>query len=284
MCLAFAGFCLVCKTVFALEFQPGVGIGVEYTDNAELAPDNEVYDLMTIGYVGARLAEKEGPLTYDATTSFNNQSYSRDSFADQRYFNLAAKADWEMIKERFNWTLSDNFSQRTVNTLDANTPENLQDTNAFIFGADILFPISARQSFSLSPSFSQYYYEVQATDNRQYALSANWNYLMSRLSNVGLNFSTRKVDYTENDIFGNITTDIVFTNLSVIYTTQRLRSDFSINLGATSVERDSGEEAVGFTGYIDWSANVSSRSTFKTLVSTDLTDTSRVSQSLTENL
>ncbi len=283
LCLVFAGLYLSCKMVVALEFQPGIGAGVEYTDNAELAPDNQVYDLITIGYVGARISENEGPLTYSALTSFNNQSYTQDTYPDQHYFNLAGRADWVMIKDRFNWFLSNRFSQRTFNTFAANTPDNLQDTNAFVFGADIRFPISARQSFSLSPSFSQYYYEVQVTDNKQYVLAANWNYLMSRLNNVGLNLSARKVDYTETDIFGNNITDNIFTNLAFLFNGRRLRSVYAINLGATNVKRDSGEDATGFSGFIDWSANVSSRSTFATLVSTDLTDTSRVSQSLTEN-
>ena len=201
LCLVFAGLYLSCKMVDALEFQPGVGVGVEYTDNAELAPDNEVNDLITIGYVGARILDNEGPLTYNATTLFNNQSYTQDTFPDQHFFNLAGRADWVMIKKRFNWFLSDNFSQRTVNTFAANTPDNLQDTNFFTFGANISAPISARQIFTLSPSFSQYYYEVQATDNKQYSLAANWNYLMSRLNNVGLNFSVIEINYTETDIF-----------------------------------------------------------------------------------
>lgn len=283
LCMVFVGLCLSCKMVDALEFKPGVGVGVEYTDNARLAPDNEVYDLITIGYVAARIFENDGPLTYDATTSFNNQSYTQDTFPDQHYFNLAAGADWVMIKDRFNWFLRDNFSQRTVNTLAANTPDNLQDTNAFSFGANVRFPISARQSFSLSPLFSQYYYEVQVTDNKQYAVMASWSYLTSRTNNVGLNLGVRKIDYTERNIFGNTITDVLFTNLAFLSNGKRLRSGYSINLGATNVKRDSGEEATGFTGFINWSANVSSRSTFNTLMSTDLTDSSTVSQSLEES-
>jgi len=270
--------------VVAVEFQPGVGVGVEYTDNATLAPDNKVDDLIAVGYVGANIFEDEGPLQYDVAAAFNKQHYTQDSYEDQRYLNFSAVADWEMIRERFNWFLSNYFTQRTVNTLDSNTPDNLQDTNAFNFGANILFPISSRQSFSLIPQFSQYYYEIQRTDNKQYMLIANWNYLMSRLTNIGLTFSSRKINYTEEDIFGNSIDDTVFTNAAIIINGQRLRSNYSINLGATNVERDNSEEdATGFSGYANWQASVSSRSSFESLLSTELTDTSRVSQSLTEN-
>jgi len=264
-----AWLCFFSHGVFAVLFEPGVGIGVEYTDNATLVNEDKVNDLITVGYVGVRLSEDEGALTYDATASSNNTSYTQDTFPDQRYFNLGASADWAMIKDRFNWFLSNSFNQRTVNTLNSNTPDNLQDSNIFTFGANIRFPISARQSFSLVPMFSQYYYEVQLTDNKQYSLAANWNYQMFRTSNVGLSFSTRNIDYFEQDI-----ADTRFTNLGIVLSGIQKRSSYAINLGSTNVRRDTGEETTGFSGYLNWFADLSSRSKFTTNFSTDLTDTS----------
>jgi len=281
--LVFAGLCLGYKVAFALEFQPGIGVGAEYTDNARLAPDNEVEDLVAVGFVGASIAENEGPLQYGAAASVNQQHYTQDTFADTRYFNLVLDSEWEMIRERFNWFLRDRFNQRTVNSLDSNTPDNIQDTNVFIFGANILSPITARQSFSLIPEFRQYYYSVQSTDNKQYSLAANWNYLMSQLTNMGLEFGVRKINYTETDIFGNSITGTTYTNLHIIFNGLRSRSDYSIKLGATNVQRENGQDATGFTGYSKWRSDISSKSSFATLLSTDVTDTSRVSQSLSDD-
>jgi len=272
------------ETASAVEFQPGVGVAVEYTDNAELSPENTVNDLITVGYVGASISENEGSLIYNATTSLNKQSYTQDTFADQRYFNLAANADWEMIRDRFNWEVSDTFSQRTINTLDSNTPDNLQDTNAFTLGANIRFPLSARQNFSLNPFFSQYYYEAQAADNKQYSLSANWDYQMSRLTNVGLNLSAREIEYTESDDSGNAITDTTFINLAIIFNGRRLHSDFAINLGATDVKREGSKGDTGFTGSINLLTDLSSRSKFSTIVSSEISDTSSESQSATGDL
>ena len=137
--------------------------------------------------------------------------YTKDTFADQRYFNLAANAGWEMVKNRVNWFLRDNFSQRPIISLDSNTPDNLQNTNIFTFGVNLNQPVSARQNFSLVPMFTQYYYETLITDNKQLSLAATWNYQMFRLTNVGLNLSTRNVDYTEQAI-----EDTRFTNVGII--------------------------------------------------------------------
>lgn len=272
--LVAVGLCFFSQAVFALLFEPGVGAGLEHTNNATLVSENEVNGLTTIGYVGAHILEDEGALTYDAAAVFNNRRYTPDTSPEKRYFGLGATADWEMVRDRFNWFLRDYFNQRTINSLNSNTPENLQNSNAFTFGANIRFPISRRQSFSLVPTFHQYYYESSPTNNKQYALVANWNYQMFRLTNVGFNFSARKINYTEDNLLGLSIEDTTFTNMAIIFNGQRLRSIFTVNLGATNVKRENGQEATGFSGYFDWLADLSSRSKFQTLASTALTDTS----------
>lgn len=271
---------LCCSKVFAaVEFEPGVGAGVEYTNNATLVPDNEVDDLIALTYVGAIISESEGTLKYDASTSFNKNNYTQGTYEDQRYFNLGATADWEMIKNRFNWTLTEKYSQIPVLSLNSNTPNNIQDSNVFTFGANIRVPFSARQNFSLVPTFSQYYYEVLNTDNKQYALSASWNYQASRLTNVGLNFSVREIDYTETNLFGQSIEGTTFTSLGFTFNGERLRSGFSGSLGATNVERDNGDATTGFSGFLNWFTDMSSLSRFSASVSTGLTDTSTVAAS-----
>jgi len=275
---------LFCGEAFAtVEFEPGIGVGVEYTDNAALTRESQVNDLMTTGYVGARVSENEGALRYDAVAAFNNHNYTKDTFSDQRYFNLGASADWEMVRNRFNWLLSDYFYQRPIISNNSNTPDNLEDSNVFTVGADINFPISSRQSFNLSPIFNQYYYEVLFTDNKQYSLSGNWNYQLSRLTNVGLNFSVRKINYTEKNFSGQSIEGVTFTNMAIAFSGQRLRSVFTGNLGATNVRRDNAQETTGFAGLLNWLTDLSSRSKFEILISTDITDTSSVAANVADS-
>jgi len=272
LCLILAGFFFVNKPLLAVQFEPGIGFGLEFTDNARLTVDNQLNDLITASYVGGRVSENSGPLKYDATASFNKHVYTKNSYIDQRYLNLGAGANWEMVKNRFNWILSDNFNQRPVVSLNSNTPDNLQDTNIFTFGANIDQPISARQNFRLIPMFKQYYYETLTTGNKQLSLAATWNYQMFRLTNVGLNLSTRNINYMEQVI-----SDTRFTNLSVVVNGQRQRSTFSLNLGSTNVKRDNSDGTRGFSGFLNWLVDLSSRSKFTTNLSTELTDTSSAS-------
>lgn len=271
-----AGLLLCNNALAAVVFEPGVGAGVQYTDNAALSRDNQVNDTITMGYVGARVSEDEGALIYNMEGSFNNQHYVQDTFPDEDYYNFAGRADWEMIKNRFNWFLSDTYTQLPVFSLGANTPDNIQDTNVFNLGAEIFFPVSSRQVITIAPLFSQYYYEVLATDNKQYSLSAIWDYQMFRLTSVGIEVTARKIDYTEKNALGQPIEDTVFTSLGFTFDARRVRSNITGSLGATNVERESGEQTTGFTGFINWLADLSSRSTLETIVSSELTDTSSV--------
>lgn len=274
--IAVVGLLFCCEAFATVQFEPGVGLGVEYTDNSTLSPDAAVADQIAVGYVGASVSENEGPLKYDATASFNKFNYVRGTYEDQRYFNLGARADWAMIKDRFNWFLSNRFAQVPIRSINSNRPTNVQDSNFFSAGASVQFPVSARQNFSLIPMFSQYYYEVLLTDNKQYSLAANWNYQMFRLTSVGLNFSVRNINYTETNSFGQSIEDTTFTTMGFTFNGQRLRSGFSGSLGATNVERKNGNATTGFSGFLNWFADVSSRSKFEALASTNLTDTSSV--------
>lgn len=274
--LVVASLCSFSQAGFAVLFEPGVGVGIEYTDNATLVKEKKVNDFVVVGYAGARISENEGALTYDATATSNNTNYAKKAFPDQRYFNLGAGADWAMIRGRFNWFLRDIYNQRTINALNTNTPDNLQNSNIFSFGANILFPVSARQNFSLIPMFSQYYYEAQPTDNKRVSLAASWTYEMFRLTSVGFNLSVRSINYTEKNILGQSIEDTTFTNAAIVFSGQRLRSVFSANLGSTNVKRKNGQETTAFAGFFNWLADLSSRSKFETRLSTDLTDTGRV--------
>lgn len=254
----------------ALEFEPGVGAGMEYTTNAALTADNELDDLIVVGYVGARLVEEgEGSVNADITASLNHHRYTKDTYEDQRYFNLGAAANWEMIRDRFDWLLRNYYTQRPINSADPNTPDNIQNSNVFTFGANMIFPVSARQTFTLLPEYRNFYYEIQATDNQQYSLVASWAYELNSLTSVGVNGSVRRVDYKEPLI-----TDVNFGSIFFNISSVRARSNISTNLGTTFVRRDNGQSTEEFAGNLNWLVNLTSRSMIRTYIATDLTDSS----------
>jgi len=261
---------LLCNfKLLALEFEPGIGVGLEYTDNAKLSADNQLDDLIAVGYIGAILREDDGPVQADIAASLNHHRYTKDTYKDLRYFSLAATAGWEMIKNRFDWLLRNVYNQRPINSADPNTPDNIQDSNAFTFGANIIYPISARQVFTLFPEYRNFYYEIQSTDNQQFSLAASWNYDIDNVSSAGWEASVRTVVYDEPVI-----NDVNFGNISFIFSNVRVRSNISTRLGSTYVERENGQSTVELAGNLDWLVDLTGRSRIRTFIATDLTDSS----------
>ncbi len=266
----------------AAQFEPSIGAGVEYTDNAQKRSSGSK-DVITAGYVGARLSENEARLNYLLDANFNDVNYIKDSFDDQQYYNFSGSANWEMVRDRFDWFASNYFQQRPILSINNSNPNNIQDSNVFNFGANIYFPFSARQTFTVIPAYSQYYYAELPTDNKQVGVNAIWDYQWRRRISIGLSFSTRKIDYTEENIFGVAPADTSFANLSFLISGIQRRSSYSINLGSTRVKREGGREGGGFAGSLNWLTDLTSRSEFNLLLSTDITDSSSVAASAINN-
>jgi len=254
--------------VHALEFKPGAGVGLEYSDNASLRPDNEEDDWIAIGYVGASIAESTGPVRANATTSLTYQNYQDSTFGDKYYFDLGADARWDAIRDRLQVELRDYYTQRYVDSLNADTPSNVQDTNVFTFRPNATFPISARNSLLISPSYSNYYYEESDADNQQYGLNASWLYSMYSNLNVSLNGGVRQIKYDDEDS----NPDYIIRDIHLGLAGQRARSTYSVNVGATHIDRDRFENQNGFTGNINWLLELTGRSSIRAYVATELRD------------
>jgi hypothetical protein len=255
----------------ALKVEPVVGTGILYTNNAKLAESNKDSDEILAGLVGARISESDGPFRADANTSLTYENYLDHTYGNQRWFNLDASAGWEMIRERLDWGMRDYFTQTSINNLNADTPTNLENTNVFSFGPTVFFPLSPRQSITLRPVFSDFYYKNSDTDNQSYGTSAEWLYQARPDMKVGLNGSATSVKYQKDDQFP----DYSLYTLEMVLTGALPRSQYTIDMGRTNISRDNVNDQSGFSAHVDWLYNLSGHSSIEAYAATDLTDSSQ---------
>jgi hypothetical protein len=175
-----------------------------------------------------------------------------------------------MIRHRLDWGVQNYFTQQKENALDADTPRNNQNTNAFTFGPNVYFPISKRQKITVSPLFQDFYYEDSDADNRQYGIGASWLYQMYRTMKVGLAGRINKVDYDNDDQNPDFTSN----NAHVVVSGTTARSDYELYAGGTHINRDRFENQEGFSGNLTWLYRLTGRSRIRTHVASELTDTS----------
>lgn len=267
--LLLAGMGFYPTIVFAV-FEPGVGIGLEYTDNAGLTANNEEEDLIAVGYIGANIDWRSGPLTLGAVTSLAYEDYMEDTFSDQHYFDLSATAGWELLRDRVDLIAQNFFTQRLEDTVDRETPNNIENVNIFSIGPEVEMPVSSVQRLRLNTKYSDFYYENSDTDNQRYSLSLDWLYNTTAANVVGLGGSISKTNFDDEDLNPNF----LINNVHAIGSGQISRSNYKLNLGYTYVNRDEFDNRSGFTGSLDWLYRLTGRSNARVYLASDLTDSS----------
>ena len=255
----------------ALEIEPFAGAGVRFTDNAKLTEKNEDSDQILTGLVGAKITGNDGPFRANADTSLTYENYLDNTYGDKHWFNLGATAGWEMIRDRVDWGVSDYFTQTQVNNLNSDTPNNLQNTNVFSLGPNITLPLSAGQTITLRPLFSDFYYENSDTDNQQYGVTADWLYMLRTDMKAGISGGATTVRYDKNDK----NPDYSIYNLRGVVSGTRPRSEYRMEIGGTNINRDNADGQNGFSGNLDWLYNITGHSSVRAYAATDLTDSSQ---------
>lgn len=251
-------------------FDPGVGIGVQYTDNAGLTNDNEQDDIILIGYAGFSYDESTGPFSVNTVASLVYEEYTDNTFSDQYYWDVDANAVWDQIRNRLSWVAQNRFSQRKVDALTADTPDNNQDTNIFSFGPNLTVPLTGRQTMAFSPAYRRFYYEDTNTDNDEYSLTANWDYQLKPSIQIGLLGNVAKTEFDDQQR----NPDLVSSSLQAVLNGTRASSQYQLAAGVDYVQRDNVDDQDGFRGSLDWMRNLTGISDIRLFLATRLTDAS----------
>ena len=267
------GVCLLggSTSLAAAIFEPGVGLGWQYSDNVALTPDDEEVDHGAVGYLGGSLIEEGGPLEYSAGATVTRQLYANSTFDNQNYFNLNAQVRWEQVENRLNWLADNFFTQTPINSIGRDVPTNIQNTNVFSFGPDIAFPLSSGHRFRINPFFRDYYYEDTDTDNQQYGLDAGWSYPLYPTMRVGIDGGITDVNYDQDDL----NDDYTRSQLRAVVSGSRPRSEYGVDLGTSRISRDKGNDQSGFGGALSYLYRFTGHSSVSARVATDLTDSSQ---------
>lgn len=228
------GLLLTAAPVFAFQLDYGASLGGRYTDNVGLVDTRERADWILMADVGANLKQKSGKLDTDISTTLSYQDYLRNNFSNQFYFDLGARTSWQVIGRNLVWNIENYFTQQKVDSVDAVTPRNIQNSNAFVTGPDILWNLSPKSTLTLRPQFADFYFEDSDTDSRRYSVDADWAYQFFPQLTIGFGGSFSKVNFDNEDLNPNFTDKQVRMTLSG----QRKRLSYGANIGLVRIDRD----------------------------------------------
>jgi hypothetical protein len=177
------------------QLEIGVRSSIGVTDNVRRTPTNEESDtIATIGLVGTWRRE-EGRLTGEALADVSYYSYLNDTYDGRVIGGFNGNAQYALIPNRLTWMVRDSFGQVNVDPFVSSNPGNLQNTNYFTTGPDLLFRLGDRNDGRIWGRYSDVYYETTLGGNQRYEGGISIRRRLSTTTSMSIGASQERVDY-----------------------------------------------------------------------------------------
>jgi len=207
----------------AAELSYGVDVGVGASDNITRVDDDQQDETMASLAAQLRFNQDSKRLHANVATYLEYLDYMDNTYGDELVGNLVGNAVFDIIEERFSWTLEDTFGQTTQNQLAPNTPDNRENVNYFSTGPNFTFSLGARTKLLLNGRYADVNYEDSELGNQRVNAGFALRRDLSDASNTSINLTTEQVsfddavqgtDYDNNEAFLNYSVDAARTTLS----------------------------------------------------------------------
>lgn len=255
----------------AAETAWSAGYRLEYTDNAQLAPNNLQEEWTNVLSAGVSLLENNPSLDAKVQAQASYRNYKNGVFPDETVFGLGSSALWKISPDRFNWTVEDYLTQTSILSLGPDTPSNRQQLNVFSTGPDFKVRLSTVQALQFGARYARNTYETSDLDNTRHAGELKWTYQASSVTNLSLNYNAQTVRYDNSGPNTNFDRQDTFLQIE-----ERLaRNIFVLSAGTTSIQQENLPDEEGSLGRFSWTRIVSPVSTFNLSLASELTDIGR---------
>jgi hypothetical protein len=247
----------------------GVDAGVAESDNVTLVPTGKISQTMAVADVDFDLKQKSRLLDVDAKGDFTYLDYLQGAYNSQVIGRFDGAAHVALIPERLTWALTDDFGQAALDPFTPVTPANLENVNYVSTGPDLALRLGPTSFINVSARFARAQYETSPFNSNRFLGDLAWGLQLSAQSSVSLNGDSERV------LFDNtlLNSDFEHTSGFVRYEVHGARTDFSADLGATTIDQ-SGTSTTGGLARIQLTRKLSGAAKLIVSVGRDLTDAS----------
>jgi hypothetical protein len=251
----------------AADVSYGANVGMGYTDNVTRVPDGELDE--TIASIGAqfRLAQESRRLNANIVTRLEYREYLDNSFDSEIVGNLIGSAVFDIVEERFTWTVDDTFGQTMLNQFLPSTPANRENANRLATGPDLTLPFGSRNKFILRGRYIDLSYEDSDLGNQRTRGEASLARDVSDVATASANVTTERVEFDDQARFANFDHSEAFLS----YDVDSARTTLSIDGGITEIESE-GETSDTWLGRLEFARKVSVATTVGIELGHDFSD------------
>ncbi len=214
----------------------GVDLGLGYTDN--VTRESQDGESETIATLGAQLRLEHESRRVDAQVAarLEFREYLDDSFDSEVVGNLIGKSVFDIVEERFTWTLDDTFGQTTQNQFSPSTPDNRENVNFLSTGPDFTLPLGSRNDLLVHGRYIDVSYGDSDLGNQRVRGEVALRRELSSASSVSVHANTEQVSFDDEQQYDDFDRNEAFLN----YKVDAARTNLSLDAGIAEVRTEAG--------------------------------------------
>jgi hypothetical protein len=214
----------------------GVDVGVAESDNVTLVSTDKVSQTIAVADADFDIKQQSRLLDVDAKGDFTDLNYLQGAYGNEVIGRFDGSAHLAIIPERLVWVVQDDFGQAALDPFTPATPANLENINYLSTGPDMVLRFGASNYLNASVRYARAQFETSPYNSNRVLGNLAWGYQLSAQSSVSLNGETERVMFQNTALNSDFDRNSGF----VQYEVKGARTDFSAELGATTISQNSG--------------------------------------------
>lgn len=225
----------------AAQFDYEASLSGGHSDNIRRSSTDEEDE--NIAAAGLRFSlDQRGPkLRADAVGNLSYFEYLDNTFDSELLADFSGNAVFAFVPQRFEWIVSDNYGQALADPFAPPTPDNREDINFLSTGPDVTLGLGSRSKVHLGARYSLVTYEDRPLDFDTVSAEAGLVRMLSPASNVSVNVRAAQTTYDDSALDADYDQSEAF----VRYDVKGARTQLSLDLGYTEVDRDAATDSEG---------------------------------------
>lgn len=232
--LCLGGSVIACAQVHATpRFDYRLDMGIEHNDNVNLSENDPVSEDILRPAFGFRFSEAGSTIQAYADGVIEYRDYLSGVYANEWRSQLSGRVNWVVMPERLSFVFEDSLGVQPINTLVADAPSNLQQTNVFALGPTFNFHLGAAARGQAELRYINSYAEdTDAFDSSRFVGALRVIKDLDPTSQLSGNLQAEHIDFTHS------TSGPSYDRYSLYgrYTRTLRLFDYSVDLGYTRID------------------------------------------------
>ncbi len=254
---------------FAADFAYGLGYMGEHSDNITLASTNKQSDWIHTALAGFAYQENSADVVAHVLAQATYNTYQHNTFGDETLFDMDSYAVWTMSPQRLFWTVQDTYQQGLINSTGVDIPTNRTNLNVLSTGPNAYVRLSPVHTLAFGAQVGDVYTGQANADNKRFNGTTAWLYELSARTTLSLNYQILAVRYDDAVLNNDFSTQDRFFRVQY----QPSRSQFTMDLGASHVNFDRGNDLDGTLARISWNRQANLESNYGATFSKEFSNT-----------